>query len=861
MGVWAPVQYGWGVVYWLTIEGIPVVWIERETALTLPATFPAQDASLVIDRSSEVGQLVDRETGLGAGFPLTLQLLDTVTVRTWLRRWGLQASLSQSVAWNDAAIHVDDVTGWPAAGTFWLGLERVTYTGTAGGADPRFTGCTRGTGGSLASKHFAGTVGSLATDLPRWWRGRQVRLYASPVAPSGTMTGAALLDEAEEIWRGTLDQGPDRVAGQWELQAQALDRRLDQQLAAEVTGKVVDQQPRFRVEPGYNFAVRIAGWNAASPPVKLWDFEVLCEPFTSHASGDLLTAAQQADEIKAAWAAALPLTANLVTGIFDAATYLGELILTGFANSVWIIEVAMQAAAVPVNGTLGNRCAFNYGESNAIVVQSFPWGITAGQKYQLNWQSNGDLVAGAYAAGGLSTIVPSGVAVELDAPLAALPTWGTLRVDGDEFVYTKAEQAGMLVFFSGFYDAKQKPIDKSKFKPGANVELVAGNGGDAKDVMRELLSSSGTGQRGTYDTLSYGQGYGLDGSTAATSAVNNASFDAMAAGPLVALPVDVQLAGKTFAECLGGLLALSQRGVVVRGDDLLGYRRQRLALVSTEPGGGNWGTLITDAHLLTTQGEPVVAVRKRDVPNPVRVTVPQGAESPDMFSVQDAPAAAQQGVVAADYELPLHGKVTGEQVTQWALARFVPAQTEQAIELQLVPWLDIDVGDLVRLQITHHAVWQWSTGTPGYTGNGRVLGIKRDLKVGAVTATVLIDGTTQKLALCPAMQVTSWAGPAAAPTKIVVQQRFYIHCAKTLSQGGGVMWLIHFEAGLGGEASGGKFRISAATDTGAACELTVSGSSGAPVLSAYSWLTLPETAGASDYQKGFAHVGDSSSWG
>ena len=860
MGVWAPVQYGWGVVYWLTIEGIPVVWIERETALALPATFPAQDASLVIDRSSEVGQLVDRETGLGAGFPLTFQLLDTTEVRTWLRKWSQQAQLAADAAWNDATITVDDNTSWPAAGTFWLGQERITYAAKAG-APPRFTGCVRGTAGSLASQHYGGTLGGVLTDLPRWWRGRQVRLYASPVAPTGTMTGAALLDEAEEIWRGVLDQGPDRVGGQWELQAQALDRRIDLPLAATVSGKVVDQKARFPVQPGYNFGVRVAGWNAAGPPVKLWDFEVLCEPFSAYASGDLLTADQQADAIKAAWTAALPLTQNLVTGLFDAGTYLGELVGVNAGSTTWQWYVALQAAAVPVNGSIASRCWFNFGDPGPMLLEHFYWGVLAGQKLTIPWQSDGNQVAGAFAPGEPFPPAPTGVAVELDVPAQGLPQWGRLRVDDTEVTYTKLVQAGTLVFFAGFYDAKQKPISLAKFTPGATVELAFTAAGDTKDVMRKLLSSSGTGQRGTYDTLGYGQGYGLDGSTAATSAVNNQSFDAVAQGPMVALPVEVALAGRTFAECFGGLLALSQRGVVVRGDDLLGVRRQRLALVSTEPGGGNWGTLITDDHLLTTQGEPVVAVRKRDVPNTVRVTVPQGADDPDVLTVQDWSAAQGQGVVAADYDLPIPSKLSAEQVTQWALGRFAPAQTEQAIELQLVPWLDIDVGDLVRLQISHFAVWQWSAGTPGYTGNGRVLGIKRDLKVGAVTATILIDGTTQKLALCPAMQVASWVGPAAAPVTIVVPQRFHTHVAKSLQQAGGTIWLRHFEAGLGGESGGGSYQISAATDTGAACELTVGGSAGAPVLSVYSWLTLPETAGASDYQKGFAHVGDGSMWG
>ena len=858
MSVWSPMQYGWGVVYWLTIEGVPVVFIERATTLALPSGY-AQDASLVIDRSSEVGQQVDRETGLGAGFPLTVQLLDTTTVRAWLRRWTNQAQLAADVAWNDATITVDDNTSWPASGAFWIGQERVTYTGKAAGP-ARFTGCTRGTAGSLASQHYAGTLGALLTDLPRWWRGRQVRLFASPVTPSGTMTGATLVDEADEIWRGVIDQGPDRVGGLWEIQAQALDRRIDLPLAARITGKVIDQQARYPVQPSYVVAVRIAGWNGAGPPVKLWDFEVLLEPFASYSSGALLTAAEQIDAIRAAWVAALPLAPNLVSGLFDAATYLAEIVATHNGVS-WGWSVSLQAGAVPVNGSIGNRVSWNYGAPGPLYLEHQWWGVVANQKHALQWRSAGDQVKGAFVPGAPMVPPASGVAVELDAPIAALPTWGKLLVDGAEVVFTSSAQAGNLAFFAGFYGNASKAVNTAPLVPGATVEVVVTVAGDSDDVMRRLLSSSGTGQRGTYDTLDWGQGYGLDGSTADTSAVNNASFDALVAGPMVAVPVDVSLAGRTFAEVFGGLLALSQRGVVVRGDDLLGARRQRLALVSTEPGGGAWETLITDEHVLTTRGEPVVAVRKRDVPNTVKITAPQDSDDPDVFTVADWSAIVGQGVVDVDYSLPTSSKLVAEQVAQWALARFAPAQTEQLIEVRLVPWLDLDVGDCVRLELTHHAIWTWSSGTPGYTGTGRVLGVKRDLAGAAVTAAILIDGTTRKLALCPSMEVTAWTGPAAAPLTITVARRFYAHLAKTIEQAGGAVWLRHYEPGLGAEAGGGLYSIGAATDTGTACQLAVVGMFGAPVLSASSWLTLPETAQATDYQDGFAHGGDGSTWG
>lgn len=858
--VFAPIQYGWGVVYWLLIEGVPVVWIERETGLTLPTGY-GQDASLVIDKSSDVGQLVDRESGLGAGYPLTFQLLDTVTIRSWLRKWSLSTEIALAVAWNDATIHVESITGWPAGGVFWLGLERIEYTGTADGGDPRFTGCTRGTAGSLASIHYPGTISGICTDLPRWWRGRQARLFASPMAPSSTMTGSSLIDEAAEVWRGVIDQGPDRVGGLWELQAQALDRRLDLQLTAKITGSVIDLAPRYAIEPSLSVVLQLKGWNLG-PVVAQWEFWIELNPFAAMASGDLLTPAEQADAIKAAWLVALPLAKNLVSGLFDAANYLGVLVVAQNAGAWWW-KVTLQAGAVTAPGLISDKISFNGSDSPGSLTKKDTFDLTpvAGQLLWLNWKSNGDHLIGHATMGALVNPGVSGIAVELDAPVpVGLSTYGNLKLNDKHVLYTKMAASGTLAFFAGLYAETNKTIDLSAVKIGDSVEVLNTNGGKAAIVLRELLSSSGTGQRGAYDTKGLGEGYGMDGSGADTSAVYNASFDKLAAGPLVALPVEVVTSGHTFAECFGGLLALSQRGVVVRGDDALGVRRQRLAMVSTEPGGGDYDVTITDLELLTTEGDSVTAVRKRDVPNTITVSIPQGSDSPDVFQIQDSPAAAQQGVILAEYELPFFGKATADQVTQWALARFVPAQTEQIIELKLVPWIDIDVGDLVRLELTHFAIWQWSTGTPGYTGNGRVLGVRRQLLDGSLTATILIDGTTQKLALCPAAVVVDHDGPAGAPTKIRIEQRFYQHLHKSLSLAATIdVW--HFEAGLGDEAGGGGYTVSAVVDNGTDAELTVAAVLGGAVLSAYSWLTLPDTANATVYQNGFAHVSDGSSWG
>ena len=468
-GVFAAVQYGWGVVYWLTVEGVPVVWIERETAQTLPSGY-SQDASLVIDKSSEVGQLVDRESGLGAGFPLTCQLLDTTEARSWLRKWGQQAELRQTVAWNDTEVHVDDVAGWPASGVLWLGLERVSYTGTVGGVDPHFTGCTRGTAGSLASTHVPGSVGGTATDLPRWWRGRQVRLYASPVAPSGAMTGSSLEAEAAEVWRGTLDQGPDRVGGLWEFQAQALDRRLDLPLAEPVTGLVIDLAPRYPVEPGYQVAVHVKGWNAAIPAVALWEFLITLQPYAALPSGTLLTPSQQAEAIKVAWSAALPLAKNLTTGAFNAGTFLGALEVSAGAGK-WLWKIVLQAAGVPAGGVISTKVLINSVALSPTKVEHFYQGPAANYHLVLDWQTNGNQLNGASPIG-IGVAGLTGVAVELDAPAPGLSTYGKIKVGSIEAAYTKLEQDGTLAFFANLYGEGVKALDLSQVEIGDQVEVL-----------------------------------------------------------------------------------------------------------------------------------------------------------------------------------------------------------------------------------------------------------------------------------------------------------------------------------------------------------------------------------------------------
>ena len=73
MSIWDGMRYGFAPIYWITIAGVPVVWIERSTGLTLPSGYTVEDGSLVIDDSAAVGvESINRDNGTAVSLALSL---------------------------------------------------------------------------------------------------------------------------------------------------------------------------------------------------------------------------------------------------------------------------------------------------------------------------------------------------------------------------------------------------------------------------------------------------------------------------------------------------------------------------------------------------------------------------------------------------------------------------------------------------------------------------------------------------------------------------------------------------------------------------------------------------------------------
>ncbi len=839
-------KYGFGCIYWITVSGVPVVWIERVTGKALPAGYTTEDASLVIDDSAEVGiEQIDRDRGTAVSLSFGFKLLDTAEARDWMRRWSDQATLTTTLTVGGAVATVDSTTGWPGAGAFYAGLERITYTGTTA---TTFTGCTRGTAGSLAYEHKPGTTAQIITDRPRFWRGREVVLWATPVDASGYVAGSNLTDDAVQVWRGRIEAGPDRDVDGFVFQAQSLDRVLDQPLATQVTGTVADTSVKYAAKPGTQITVSIEAYDAAG--VQQWAYVLEMLPFAAYTAGDMLSADAMRELIIAAWdnaVTAAGANANLSSMRF----YKDKTIYTTQVKYLADAAINKIAQFVQINGT---------------DVTSLKDPILSGTLTEIwidLWKSAGDPSVPWSVAepAGLNSLT---VHVDEGDP-ADVPTTGMVWLGGNgvkySFVYQYAATDGFELYLGGViqggYGTAPKLTPAQAVGMTATVQLVTA--GSFPTLMLTTLENSGTGQRGTYDTGPRGKGYGID-----DSAIDEDSF-LSAAAPLGSMTGTLIADGSSFSERLGGALGLFRMAVACRPDTSATYRALKLTLVHTSPFGAGWTTTIVDADLLSHEGDPVVSVRRADSANTVKVLRKVG-DSEDVLTATDRDQVDAVGSREATYMVPADDRETLFAAALPAIAsHFASDQTAQAVEVRVPPWVLAEVGDIVEFVTTHPAVWTWNTspGQVGYDGPARVVGKRMNLKTSQVTLTLLIGGGVKVRALSPAAEVQAF-DVAAAPTRIDVPLKYLSHFAQSITEAGGPVKVLHYYR-IGPESDIEGYTISAAAENAGLCRLTVSAITGAPVLSlaSESYLTLP-TVGGGDltaYQATFAHIDDGTQWG
>ena len=849
------VRYGHNVVWALTVAGIPVVWVERATGKTLPSGFTTEDAALAIDDSGDIGiEYVDRDKGIAVAMPLKFKLIDTTTARDWTRKWSKLMTLTATMEPSDAAVTVDDSTGWANGDAAWLGLERITIGHVA--SSTSLTGCTRATAGSMAYQHKAGTTSQVLTDRPRFWRGRDVVLWAVPVDPSGYVPGATLLSDAVQVWRGRIEVGPVREIDGFAFEAADFSRILEQSLISSVTGKVVDTSHKYKIAQGWSATVLLMANTAAGASV--WKYDLHLSPFDLDADGDMLSAAEIRDRVSSAWADAVSAA--------SAGADLGSL--------KWVVDKGFYVAKVQikVDATIAHVNRWVALDSKDVwfaeADPSFAGGMAADAWIPIGWQSQGNPLV-AYSALDGATGATS-LTVQLDSGSAAdVPQFGQLRVQvGQEsyiYSFSGTSNTGADVYF-----AEVKPVAESKLDTltgkaaaGAQVEVLFTCGGTPVGLMLTTLQSSGTtAMRGTYDFLHRGQGYSIDAAQICLPSFYKSG------PPLNGLQCEVSHAGATFADLFGGLLGLFRAAVVCRPDVAQADRRQLLTLVSTAPYGAGWSTTISDDDLLSHSGDPVLSVERATAPNVVTVSRPLGltSDAADKLTLADQPSAEAQGRSELEYRVPAKNRDVLWPLAKAATASHLAAdQTLQVLSLRVAPWVRAEVGDVVYVTTSHPGVWTWAAnpGAPGYSGPARVTGRKLNPVTLQVSLVLLIDGSLTIRALSPAMAVSAYQH-STHPTWIEVPLKYREHVQAALDAAAGPIWLYHYKVGEV-ETVGERHEVSAAAEVAGVCRLTiVSNPTGHTLsVSARSTLTLPTLTGGhcSTWQAAFAHEDDATQWG
>jgi len=853
--IWDAVKYGHNVLWAVTVAGIPVVWIERATGKTLPSGYTAEDAALVIDSSGDVGiEHVDRQRGVAVAMPLKFKLLDTDTTRSWIRRWSKLMTLTADLDAADTAATVDDSTGWANGDAAWLGLERVTI-GTVVSATS-LTGITRATAGSMAYQHRAGTTAQVVTDRPRFWRGRDVVLWAVPVDPSGFVPGATLLADAVQVWRGRIESGPVREVDGFGFEAADFGRILDQGLLGSVTGRVVDTSTKYQVASGWPAHIHLAAHNAAG--LTLWEYNLMLTPFDDDSDGDLLAPGDIRDRIASAW-----------TDAVSAASATADI-----GSLKWSLEKGYQKARVQIriNALIVKVSRHTYLDGNEVwFEESDPqWfaGMTADAWIPIGWQSAGNPLMPYSALEG-----PKGsgsLTVQLDeGAIADVPSAGSIRVQAGNQVGVYAF-SGVGSSGNDLYLADVKPTGSAKLDlitgnaaTGAAVELLLTACGTLTGLMLECLESSGTAaMRGAADVLVRGQGYSID-----DDQIDLLSF-ANASAPVSSLACEINCAGATFVEIFGGALGLFRAAVVCRPDANATGSPQRLALISTAPFGAGWASTITDDDLLSHEGDPLVSVDRSDSPNVITVSRPVGitSDDSDRLTLSDHPSVESQGRREVDYRIPAASRDVLWPVAKAAAASHLAAdQTLQVLAIHVAPWVRGEVGDVVGVHLTHPAIWTWASnpGSTGYSGPARIVGRTINPATLRTQLVLLIDGALTIRALSPAMAVSAFQH-ATTPTWIEVPLKYLAHVQAALAAAAGPIWLYHYKPGAV-ETVGERHQISAAASVGGVCRLTVAANPTAHTLSVgeRSTLTLPTSTGGhvTSWQESFAHVDDGTQWG
>lgn len=748
------IKSGYRVVYALQIDGIPYVFGARymEAAVIAspgcsPPTGYTLSNALVIRDGMRFGGECDREKGLAAGraIDFTLgrqQIADEGLGPILFARPSLRATLTAAVTDPAATtFNVDTTSGWGSSGSFYIGREYCTYAGKTGTS---FTTVARGKCGE-PHYHTASSGGAYrqCTDTPVYWRGRLVTLWEHLVSPEGRFLGdtwCELGDYCRQAWRGFIRDTPRPSQDGMVISCLPLVRLGAMEFGAELQGTMARDDalgiPYVVVEPRDQIFVANPSLSERSHPVRGFGGEAAIMTMYNYAA--LVQTSINDDD--STWKAQVEVIASGLRVIIPESEHFPPSGLIGPVSTV-----RGQAWFLDDGPAITGRDGYE---------QTDPWRADIFYYHYLpfRWWSR----PGAYNQG-------SWIVMRVDpqeqfedatidsAGLIALDVGGTSEII--RYTETLTSDDGTLIafrvgsrhMFESWSLATDGGASTDPWRTDTTIRVIAGAVGDWNECLRTILTSSGTGDRGPYDTAGYGFGGGLPDDWIATDLPNVPHDQIIALTP-----------GKTTVEkLLCGWLALDRKCLVQRRDD---DGSVVLDVVSTDVVDDTEAVTLTSADVLLDGHDTPEII---EAPNHVKITASDIVTQRPAYIVRDAARAQAEGVRVLEVMAPGIGP---DRAVQLGGEMLLLGDGQSLVRMRLPPWVELQLGDAVEVMTEHPAIWDWSAGEFAPTSVlGRIVAHERDMYTQAQEVEALLAGqAAERINLCPAALIVTVGGHSTA---------------------------------------------------------------------------------------------------
>ena len=803
---------GYGTIYAVKVEGLPYIFHEGPTPdrvdvngmPSAPGGYTASSAFMVVNDTT-IDQELNREGAVSRGKALSILLSwDVLEAEGILddlfRRPAYFTTLTADVSSSEATVKVVDTSSFASSGTFYLGRELIKYTGKT---STTFTGCTRGYLGYPYKfrKDDPGSHG-IVTPTPYAWKGRFITIYEHLITPAGHILDSTWTEGSyqREIFKGYIGDPPVPDKLGMSIKAMSLQRLCAMELGSNLQGETVGANPAtnlgdtliyvghgsqvtFSVRPSQGATGTIVGpWKAYTVP-------------------NIQTGATYPGP--SVFTAGTPSNAAIPPGVYTVGTWAAicgnrlayemlndSSVSPAYALSTITASVEVSSGVWTPKGTAWEGASVITWSVIIAGGYSVPWLIRSKPSSSCYWCTDpGDdqfVNASAalkttpdpqtdgswnfhipFALGGSDylvvknlegdsaldfTIEPTGLAVVDAGGNSEVVRWSEKF---DTFANSSISISPFVVLhvverLIGAQYASVPQLQANLMEPGS-IEIVAGKIGKLDDVAETFLQSSGTGDRGSKDTLGLGYGLGIPsawmdldatGSSLLSQealpllAIGGSSFDAIFSGWY-------QLEGTCLSlrRNLANVLQLQRADVVpskVISTGALGFMGQELAKSDVVVGGTEVPRLIV-------------------APNQIRVDTTVGPYESAQYTYNAVGRIQAEGAQALSLAVP-GGR--SDLISTAILSIMARGLGQSIIKFDVAPWIDIQVGDPVSVTVAHPLLYDWSDGTRSPSNiAGRCVGHSRNLNTGQQALTILLDGILDTaLWLCPTEAVSNVAG-------------------------------------------------------------------------------------------------------